>query len=69
MDPGLDRTLPRRLAIRDRVDIVKLYLAFLLVFLVLGLFSHRLGGWGYLLIAGASVGLAGVYVLSASAWA
>ncbi|HEY7801624.1 MAG TPA: hypothetical protein VIE40_03025 [Dehalococcoidia bacterium] len=47
---------------------MKLYLAFLLVFLALGLFTHRLGVWGYLLIAGASIGLAGLYVLSASAW-
>jgi hypothetical protein len=47
---------------------VKLYLAFLLVFLVLGLFSHRIGAWGYLLIAGASILLAGLYVVSASAW-
>ncbi|MBF6599309.1 MAG: hypothetical protein IVW36_02225 [Dehalococcoidia bacterium] len=47
---------------------MKLYLAFLLVFLALGLCTRRIGGWGYLLIAGATISLAGLYIVSTTAW-
>jgi len=48
---------------------LKLYLAFLVVFLMLGLSTRSLGAWSYLAIGGASVLLTGVYLFSTSAWA
>jgi hypothetical protein len=47
---------------------VKLFIAFLFVFLILGLFTPKLGGWGYFVIALASTGLTGLYIASSSVW-
>ncbi|HEX5479893.1 MAG TPA: hypothetical protein VFY79_09260 [Dehalococcoidia bacterium] len=48
---------------------MKLYLAFILVFAVLGMFTRAVGAWTYLLIAGSAVILAGLYLFSQRAWA
>jgi len=47
---------------------LKLYLAFLVVFLVLGFSGRSLGAGSYLAISGAAVLLAGVYLFSTSVW-
>ena len=48
---------------------MKLYLAFILVFAVLGMFTRTVGAWTYLLIGGSAVILAGLYLFSQRAWA
>jgi hypothetical protein len=48
---------------------MKIYLAFILVFAILGLFTREVGAWTYLFIAGAAVILAGLYLFSTRAWA
>ena len=47
---------------------MKLYLGFLVVFLMIGMSTRSLGAWSYLAMGGAAVLLAGAYMVSASAW-
>ena len=48
---------------------MKIYLVFIVVFALLGLFTREVGAWTYLLIAGSAVILAGLYLFSTRAWA
>lgn len=48
---------------------MKFYLAFILLFAVLGMFTRELGAWSYLLMGSVAIVLAGLYLFSTRAWA
>ena len=48
---------------------MKLYLAFILAFAIVGMFTRQVGAWTYLFIAGSAVILAGLFLFSTRAWA
>jgi hypothetical protein len=47
---------------------MRLFLGFLLVFLVLGLFSTHLRWWGYVAAVAVAAAVAGLYTVSAAVW-
>ncbi|HEY8173540.1 MAG TPA: hypothetical protein VIH21_10690 [Dehalococcoidia bacterium] len=47
---------------------MRLFIAFMLLFVVIGMSSRSLGAWGYFFIAVAASALAGTYMISGGVW-
>jgi hypothetical protein len=47
---------------------MRLFIAFMLLFIVAGMFTRQVGWWGYFIIAGVASVMAGTYMLNTGVW-
>jgi hypothetical protein len=47
---------------------MRLFIAFMLLFVILGMFTRGYSSWAYFFVFVAAMGLAGTYIVSAGVW-
>lgn len=47
---------------------MRLFIGFILLFVIFGMSTRSLGAWGYLIIVGAASVMAGLYMFTGAVW-